>query len=68
VGLFPAEEVAHQLLHFRDARRAAYQPPLPGCRSATSRIFQRLLSPVHRAFQQVIHHLFEPRARELLFM
>src|SRR6266704_3641994 len=66
VRLFPAEEVAHQRLHLRDARRAAHQDHFLDVVRRHLRVFECLLYGLHRAVQQVIHHLFEPRAGELL--
>ena len=66
VGFFPAEEVAHQRLHLGDARRAAHQNHFLDVIGRHLRVFQRLLHRLHRAFQQIVHHLLEPRAGELL--
>ena len=66
VRLFPAKEVANQLLHLGDARRAAHQNHFLDVVWRHFGVFQRLLYRFHRALKQLVHHLFEPRAREFL--
>src|SRR6185437_12268223 len=60
-----AEEVLHQLLHHRDAGRAADQHDLRDLRGLLPSVGQRLLGRLDRPLDQVSHHLFQFRAGEL---
>src|SRR6266850_1826481 len=67
VRLFPAEEVAHQLLHLRNTRRAANEHDFLNVIGRQLGVFQRQFYRLHRTFQQVIDHLLEPRAGQFFF-
>ena len=60
-----AEELAHQLLDLRHARRAADQHDLVDLRRVDAGVGQRLLHRRHRALQQIVDQLLELGARQL---
>jgi hypothetical protein len=60
-----AEELAHQLLHFRHAGRSADQHDLVDLAWTDTGVGERLLHRAHRALQQIVDELFELRARQL---
>ena len=60
-----AEELAHQLLDLRHARRAADEHDLVDLLRVDAGVGQRLLHRRHRPLQQVVDELFELRARQL---
>ena len=62
---FLPEELAHQLLHLRHARRAADEHDLVDLRRVDARVRQRLLHRRHRPLQQIVDELLELGARQL---
>src|SRR5690348_1719108 len=55
VGLFTAEEIAHELLDLGDARRAAHQDNFLDVAGRQLGVFQSLLYGLHGAIEQIAH-------------
>ena len=63
VGLL-AEELLHDLLNFRNARRTAHEDDLVDFTWLHARILERLLHGLERALNEIVHQLFELGPRE----
>src|SRR3569623_1765447 len=66
LGRLATEELLHLRLDERDARRATDEDDLVDVRDLLAGIGERLLAGLHRAGNDVLDHLLELRARQLL--